>query len=332
MASESFDAEAFLAAAGETDPEQSNPESTTDDDEEEEQSESTESAEATEDTEGDTPEATEEAEFDPEAEYQKALAEGIKPKAAKRIKQLLSKNYETEQRERAALAKVQEKEAAIAELQSKLTQDNDKPVPVQVANDPLAAVTTEEQLQATEANAQAWRRWCLRNLNGGTPPVENAEDMTAEEVADALERAEDTLNAVPKRRTFLQEFQAKRSEVRQAMPKMFTPGTEENKAHASYQKQLLNFRTAADQDDIIRKLVEYDRMKAEEKAGIARYPRVPLNKEAAPAAATAKPKPATAPAPAPALRASGNSPAKEAWARLNQPGGSVDVEELMMAE
>lgn len=251
---------------------------------------------------------------DPEAEEMRkeidaATQEGTKPRTLKRMQRMLERYNAALAKEREADAKAAEAEAKISEMQSKLDEathaKQDQPVPVKVDNDPLAAVTNEEQLDATEVNAQAWRRWCIRNLNGGTPPVQGAEDMSADEVADALERAEDTLAAIPKRREFLAKFQANRAEARKAHPEMFRAGTPEHAAHGSWQKRLLNFATAADQDTIIAKLLKVERMEAEEKAGIAKYQRVAVPKPgsaATPAGAAAtsaaQPKP-KAPTPAP---------------------------------
>lgn len=338
-ASPSFDVEAFLAGqeptastsetntgaehAGETTSEQSeaeHEESTT------VESESEAGASTNEDTqtEGEESEAGSES-----AEGDDSAPEGLKPKAIKRFNKLLAQRDE-------ALAKERTAQAELADLKAKLEARQDEPTPVKADADPLAAVTNDEQLEAYEGFYQQVKSWCRRNPNGGMPPKELTggveREFGVEEVVTNLEGAERMLEALPKRREFLQQFRAERAKARETYKPVFTPGTPESALAKTLLPRLMNFRTQADQDALLAKLVKVEMQEREERDGVARYTRVELNKTAKPAVA-AKPAPkASTGTPVPPVKpTSGSSAAAKPWDRLNQTGASVDVEELMDA-
>ena len=122
---------------------------------------------------------------------------------------------------------------------------------------------------------------------------------------------------------------------------MFTDGTPEHQSAETYRRQLLNFRTAAEQDAIIAKLLKIDHQEREERDGVARYTRVALKKDAAnqQGATTAKvvttkpsPKPSgTAMTSQPAMRQLGGSTTRQQIAQRLRDAESMDVEELLAA-
>jgi len=317
----SFDVEDMMAAQDEqqteTEPEENA--ETGDNDEAPSSEAKSENEEAAADEET-SPEANAET-----AELTEEEKAAVKPKTLKRLNVLLKQRDE-------ALSARREMETRVKDLEAQLSTKEDKPAVVSVSNDPLAAVTNTEQLEATEANAKAWRRWCRSNPNGGTPPIEGFEEMEPEQVASALEWAENVIDNVPKKAQFLADFQKTRAEVKQAMPRMFTQGTEENKAHQAYQRTLLNFRTAADQDKIIAKLIRADLMENEERTGVAKYPRVEIKPAPAKTAAKPIPKAAADKATVPAVKPASSQSQANPWEQLNRPGAIMDIEELMAAQ
>lgn len=327
MASPSFDVESFLAGeekpAGETNPEDAE---TADNPTAE-----TETAEDETPT-GDESASTEESAPDGEAatsEDDDAQPEGLKPKAIKRFNKLL------EQRN-AAQAEAAQMKAQLAELKAQQEAKQDAPTPVKVDSDPLASVTSEEQLEAHESFSSRVKAWCRRNPGGGVPPKEltggTEIELTAEQVVDNLEQAEQMLERIPKRRAFLEEFRAKRSEARTAYPNVFKAGTPEHETAKTLLPRLLNFRSQADQDALLAKLVKVELMEREERDGVARYTRVPLKNQTAatPAPGKPMPKPATQASQVPPVRqTNGTSTKSAAWEKTFHPGASVDVEELL---
>ena len=327
MASASFDVEAFLAGeekpAGETNPEDAE---TADDTTAE-----TETAEDEAPT-GDESASTEETAPESEAaasDDDDAQPEGLKPKAIKRFNKLL------EQRN-AAQAEAAQVKAQLAEFKAQQEAQQDVPTPVKVDSDPLASVTSEEQLEAHEAFNSRVKAWCRRNPAGGVPPKEltggTELELTAEQVVNNLEQAEAMLERIPKRRAFLDEFRAKRAEARAAYPQVFKAGTPEHDAAKKLLPRLLNFRTQADQDALLARLVKVELMEREERDGVARYTRVPLKNQTPASAAPGKPMPKPAPqaTSVPPVRPTNGQTAKAAaWAKANAPGGSVDVEDLL---
>lgn len=330
-AAASFDVEDLLAGptedakATKTDDEgEGQEEETLAETEEEAQAETEEEAGAEEETEE---EAQAETEEDTEA------LKAMKPKMLKRFNKLL------EQRD-AEKAEARKARAELEALKTQMEQRQDTPTPLQVPSDPLAQVVNEEQLEAYGNHYQRVKAWCRRNPQGGMPPKELTGGMELELDADGvvsnLEDAEKLLERVPEKREFLQKFKAERAKAREAMPEMFKAGTPEQKAAGAYFKRLLSFGAQPDQDLILQKLVKLDTIEREEREGVARYTRVPLKagKTATGAAAKPAPKPAlTARTPNPVLRATNGQTSKEAaWAKMNTPGASVDVEEWLSGE
>ena len=324
----SFDAEAFLAGA-DMDPTAS--------DEQEHTAESDDTTLQT-DTDLDTDEEPltpdeDQAEDSATDEPEDAeLLEALKPKAVKRFNKLL-------QQRDAALAEAREAKRERDELQTRLTTEAETPVPVSKADEPLAAVVNEEQLEAYETHYKQIQRWCRRYPQGGTPPPHltggQELDLDSEATMDNLETAEAVLEAIPKRRDFLGQYKQQNAEARKALPELFVKGTPENKAAQAWHRKLLNFHAQADQTVILAKLVKLERMEAEERDGVAKYPRVPLDKTAngkpAMKAATTV-KPAALSKAVPAVRPSlGTGSPARMTERLNKPGESIDAEDLLNA-
>lgn len=335
-ASPSFDVEEFLAGPGqEAGTAETNTDAGTDEEQaaptgEEATETDTATAEGDDETESTAPEG-EESEDEAKAEDEDTPPEGLKPKAIKRFDKLLKQRDE-------ALAARRALEAQNAELKAKLDDRQDEPPPVKTSSDPLAAVTNEEQLDAHEQFYRDVRSWCRRNPNGGTPPkhLTRGEEVefSVEDVANNLDTAETMLEAVPTRRDFLAKFKATRAETRKAQPNLYTPGTVENETAKALLPRLLNFRTQADQDALLAKLVRIEMQERDEREGVARYPRVEIKKASAttakPAAVKPAPKPAVTGHTVPPVKpANGSSPTANAWAKLSLPGSEVDVEELL---
>jgi hypothetical protein len=225
----------------------------------------------------------------------------------------------------AAKAELRAKTAEIEALNERLSKVDDKPPVVQGDNDPLAAATTYEQLEAAEANAEAWQDWCLDNLDGGQPPGQDSEYLDKEEVSKTRKWAAHVLKNVPQRRAFLAKFQETRSKVKAENPAMFKVGSPEQKRHSELQRQLLNFRTAAEQDAIIAKIIRAETIEREEREGTAKYTRVALKKGAT---QEAKPQPKTFIQQAPLPRVKSLSPTTgDVWERSKTQ--AVDVEEML---
>ena len=337
-AADTFDVEAMMAAhdapavASETEPAKDQNPGEEDDDQA--QDPNTESADDVDKVEGIEPGETAEADATSSDEADDK-AEVVQDQTGKKLIGVRHFNRVLRQRNEAKAA-MRALESKLAEATTKLNQIDDKPVVVPVREDPLAAVTNTEQLEATESNAKAWRAWCRRNPNGGTPPVQGAEEMDAEQVANSLEWAESILEAAPVKRTFLSEFTQTRAQVRKEMPQMFTPGTEEHTAYQSLQRKLLNFRTAADQDAIIARLIKMDRQEREERAGVARYARVELKPKSKDDAKTTAQVVTTKPSPKagqpsgslPAMRAATGVTPRQAVQQKLAESAAVDIEEL----
>jgi len=298
------------------------------------ETEETEAGEAEVDAASEDAEATTEEAAAEEAEPADAEAiKALKPKAIKRFNQMLSQRDE-------ALAEARAAKAERDALQARIDQHQDGPTPVIKSGNPLASVTNEEQLAAHEATYRERLRWCRSHPTGGIPPVEwtgGVEvELEAGKVGEYLDDYETLLKEhVPARRALLAEFRETRAKVRETMPEMFRAGTPEHKQAIDYQKKLLNFDAQADQDEIIRKLLKVDRMEREEREGV-RYTRVETKKTATAAVAQPgvkpAPKPAQAAARTPVVRPAGTKTGTQAaWDKLNDPRGTVDVEELMEA-
>lgn len=325
MASSSFDVESFLAGeekpAGETNPEDAETADQT--------TAETETAEDETPT-GDESASTEETAPEGDAatsDDDDAQPEGLKPKAIKRFNKLL------EQRNTAQAEAAQVK-AQLAELKTQQEAKQDAPTPVKVDSDPLASVTSEEQLEAHESFNSRVKAWCRRNPGGGVPPKDltggTELELTAEQVVDNLEQAEQMLERIPKRRAFLEEFRAKRAEARTAYPNVFKAGTPEHETAKTLLPRLLNFRSQADQDALLAKLVKVELMEREERDGVARYTRVPLKNQTTATAARPMPKPAAQASSVPPVRPTNGQSAKSAaWEKSLVPGASVDVEDLL---
>jgi hypothetical protein len=161
--------------------------------------------------------------------------------------------------------------------------------------------------------------------------MEGAEELTSEQVADYLIEAEERLAAIPQRKVFLASYQENQDAVRKSMPAMFQTGTPEAAAKAKYEKQLQQFSLLPNQAEIIAKLIKLDAQEAEEKAGIAKYTRVVLNSKAGTTTTTTQQPVARSAAPkVPAIRSTAAVDAKStAWQKLQEPRGSVDLEELL---
>jgi hypothetical protein len=266
-------------------------------------------------TEDDNPEMVEDA------------ATGKKFVKAKDFNRMHRQRNEAKQKAAEAARELEAARVKLAELESKLTTVEDKPVVVAGDENPLAEVVSLDQLAKAEQQAKAWRSWCRANPHGGTLP--SGEDKDAEFVGATLDWVDSILESLPQRREFLEGYTATRAKVRAENPKMFTAGTDEHRAYQAYQKQLLSFRSAKDQDAIIAKLIKLDTMEREEREGIASYPRVAKKKAEAAPAGTAKPAPRQInPRPAGQISVT-SATGSSAWDKLNQPGASVAFEDLL---
>jgi len=271
-----------------------------------------------------------EGEGDAKPETEDEAPEGLKPKAVKRFNKLLAQRDE-------ARANELKLKLELADLKGKQEQRQDEPVAVKAESDPLAAVTNAEQLEAHENYFRQVKAWCRRNPQGGIPPKELTggveRELDVDAVVNNLEHAETMLEALPTRRVFLEKFRADRAEARKAYPKVFTPGTVEEAEAKVLLPKLLNFRTQADQDKMLARLVRAELMEREERDGVARYTRVELTKPKASPAKEANGKPTPKPAltrlSVPPVKATNGDARKQSWDRVKMPGQSVDVEELM---
>lgn len=267
---------------------------------------------------------------DPDPENPDAPPEGLKPKAVKRFNKLL------EQRDAAKAAERLAKEE-LASLKAQLEARQDEPTPVKADADPLAQITNDEQLEACEAFYNRVKAWCRRNPNGGTPPKELTggveQELYVEGVVSSLEQAERMLESLPKRREFLRSYREAKAKAKEAYKPVFTPGTAENALAESLRPRLLNFRSQADQDALLAKLVKAELMEREERDGVARYTRVELKngKPAAPVTAKAVPKPALTRTIVPPVKAASNGTKTDVMTRLRTGGESIDAEEFLDA-
>jgi hypothetical protein len=274
------------------------------------------------------PDSEEDPDESPENAEDAELLKALKPKAIKRFNKLLAQRDE-------ALAKIRDIERQRDELQTKLAEEGSTPVPVKIDSDPLAVAINEEHLEAHERHYQDVIRWCRRNPAGGTPPKHltggQEMELDQEAVLENLETAEDVLKAIPKRRAFLTQFREQTAEARKLLPEMFTKGTPEHQAAQEAQRKLINFHQQPDQAILLAKLVKIERMEREEKAGIARYPRVPMEKAKATAQATASARPAApSKATVPPVRPT-NGTASNPAQRLAETKGAIDIEDLIGA-
>lgn len=208
---------------------------------------------------------------------------GKKLVGARHFERMLKQRNAAKHAEREAREALELEKAKTADLESKLTSGGDKPV---VTTDlPLTRLAPQvnpnnpEHLTQLEQHAQDWLNWCERHPTGGAPG-DGSEEWDTDRVVDQKRWANAVLKAIPEHRKFQTDFTTERAKVKAENPQMFQAGTEEHKAHGEYQRKLLNFRTAADQDAIIAKLIKLDRMETEERTGVASYPRVPKTKAA----------------------------------------------------
>jgi hypothetical protein len=339
-ASPSFDVEEFLAAqeAGPSTSETKGAETTGDATSETAETQTDETATAESDGEGEG-ESTEEpsqdenetaSDTEAQAEDDDAAPEGLKPKAVKRFNKLL------EQRDAAKAAERAAKEE-LASLKAQLEARQDEPTPVKADADPLAQITNDEQLEAYEAFYDRVKAWCRRNPHGGTPPKELTggveQEFDVEGVVSSLEQAERMLESLPKRREFLRSYREAKAKAKEAYKPVFTPGTAENALAESLRPRLLNFRSQADQDALLAKLVKAELMEREERDGVARYTRVELKngKPAAPITAKPVPKPALTRTIVPPVKAASNGTKTDVMTRLRTSGESIDAEEFLDA-
>jgi hypothetical protein len=294
-----------------------------DEEPEAEDGEEPEEAEGDETEDGNEEETDEDgAEAEESTSSEAGAPEGLKPKAVKRFNQLLKQRDE-------ALASKRETEQELERVRGELEARDESPTAVKVDGDPLAATTNEEQLEAHADHYQKVRSWCRRNPDGGTPPVELTNgkelDLDREDVVNALEKAEEVLEAVPNRRQFLARFKEARAKAREAHPEMFRKGTEDHKLASEIRSQLQRFHEQPDQDALVARLVKATRMERDEAQG-AQHVKVKL-KPKAPSATKPKAKSRPARSSTPAVKAAGAG--TDPWARANAPGGSIDVEEIL---
>jgi hypothetical protein len=107
--------------------------------------------------------------------------------------------------------------------------------PVRIAptvEQPLADVTSMEELAARVQHAEQKKLWCMEHAKGAEIRKNATSDETVflseDEVREHAAEAERVLMAAPKRAKFLQEQAAETAPIREAYPDLYKPGTELN--------------------------------------------------------------------------------------------------------
>lgn len=109
-----------------------------------------------------------------------------------------------------------------------------------VTHDPLAGVTTAEELQARVEHATRVADWALTNLDGATIQAEDGSERYLEsaEVRSHLVAAQQVLRAAPRKAALLEAQAADEAVARSINPEMWKAGTE---AHKAFQEVLAVF-------------------------------------------------------------------------------------------
>jgi len=147
-------------------------------------------------------------------------------------------------KERSKRGKVEEKaealEAEVEQLRAALEQTQ----PVTVApssRDPLAHIQNEDQLRQVVDEAKVTRDWCRKNLNGfiADQGKETEREITPEEIADTLGKAEDILSeGVPRKYAQLREFREVEAIAKVEHPSIFDKTSEDYQVVAALMRQL----------------------------------------------------------------------------------------------
>jgi len=188
--------------------------------EDEEESESDVEDPDTEETEGDEPED--------ESEEDEKPAGG--EKVQKRIDKLTARAKTAEEKVTAAEAELEKVRAEAAELRE--AGGRPEIVTAPNAQNPLSDVSDATVLAERVNNAQAAKRWCIENPDGGTVRGSDGKEIEFEpsQVRKMLADCEELLTVhAPRRERFLVENEAHTKTAREVYPEMFKRGSEMEK-------------------------------------------------------------------------------------------------------
>jgi len=188
---------------------------------EEDAGEDTEATEAEEET--DATEGTEDTEEEAEAEPEdlKGLPEKTKAKIQARIDKLVAERE-------SAKGDLTARDAEIKDLKAQL--DTAQPIRLTpTPDDPMSGCESMDDITAMMQSAKAVKRWAQDNPEGAIVKGKDGQDveLDAAAVREHLHRAEDVLDAAPRRAQFLQNRAAFDAEAKEVYPTLFTTGTEE---------------------------------------------------------------------------------------------------------
>ena len=211
---------------------QPSPDKDTDEDESSEtiSDNSDETEEPEEDSEDSADEPDEE---DSEPEDKDPGAEVPKDKVQKRIDKLIAKQREAEERAEATGSELEQVKQAKAELEAQLNQTT-RPILSPTADNPLADVDSEDALEQRIQNAQAVRRWALKNSDGATiqKPDGSEQFVSSDEVRDYLVKADDIITVhAPARKQWINNRVPSISSAQNLFPEMFKAGSPANQAY-----------------------------------------------------------------------------------------------------
>ena len=186
-----------------------------------------------EETEDEEESESEETEVEAEEE-QSEEADDEKPaageKVQKRIDKLTARAKTAEEKVTAAEAELEKVRAEAAELRE--AGGRPEIVAAPSAQNPLSDVPDVARLAERVDSAQAVKRWCIENPDGGTVRDKDGREVEFEpaQVRKMLADAEELLTVhAPRRERFLSENEAHTKTAREVYPEMFKRGTEMEK-------------------------------------------------------------------------------------------------------
>jgi len=286
-----------------------------------------EGTEGTEGTEGGVPEGTEETEETETEEAEETEEEGDEAAPPKGL----------EKAPKWAQKRIQKQSETIRGLRAQLAEGAITVAPTPAS--PLADIDSLEKLESAVQTQKNIREWCRKHSQGGTVTVDGKEiEISAEQVAEKLERAEAIIEAAPdwKQRLAFRQQQKPWETGERVAPGLLTKGTPENAFMTAILKACPEIKVKIpDFEGLLGHAARSYRMEMEQTPtkefphGRAKWVRMELDKNGnvvtpkkaavkgkagapapkAGAAAPAKPKPPTTPGAAkPALKPSGAQP------------------------
>lgn len=214
------------------------------DDEDQKTEESTDATETEEASATEEEETTEEEKSEDEEEKEEESEEEEAKGVQKRINQLHAQKAKAREERDEAIA---ERDALKEQLQALTERLTTKPLALMpTPEDPLAELTTEDQIEARMEKARATIQWCKANRKGAeVPRAEGSDEMVEldpDQIQAIREQEEEVLNEhAPRRKEYIQAFATATANAREAYPTLFKSGHKDQAYATAVMKMIPGF-------------------------------------------------------------------------------------------